>query len=177
VEKSQERLPQRALIVVTLLSLAATLIVWWLMRTPEAQMQAAGGYGIVDYELAYSPQTASTILSAWGEAGQQAARRSLLIDFGFMPSYGLLFAGLTLLIARGQAGALNRVGRWLAFAPLVAALCDALENVMLLTMLGSGASAGPPLVAGVAATIKFGLLLIVIGYWIVSGVARLFRRT
>lgn len=168
--------PRRFLVAITLVALVATVVIWLVMRAPESQMQAAGGYGIVDYELAYNAAKTETILRAWGSPGQAAARRSLLIDFAFMPAYGLLFAGITLLIARAQTGrlaSLASVGRWLAPAPVAAALFDALENTMLLSMLGKMEHVPPlpPLVAGVSASIKFALLLLAILYWLVGGAA------
>jgi hypothetical protein len=170
--------PRRFLVAITLVALAATVVIWLAMRAPESQMQAAGGYGIVNYELAYNADKAETILRAWGSTGQAAARRSLLIDFAFMPAYGLLFAGITLLIARAQPGRLATVGRWLVLAPIAAALFDALENTMLLSMLGTAGRVPPlpPLVAGVSASVKFALLLLAILYWLVGGGAWLAGR-
>ncbi len=162
----------RVVAAITVAALVATVAVWSLFTEPEREMSARG-YGIVDYELAFTAERANDILHAWGAEAEPAARRSLLVDFAFMPSYGLLFAGITLLIARLQGGKLRRAGLALTPLALVAALCDALENLMLLSMLGAAGrvAVAPPLVAGVAATIKFALLAVLIVYWLAAGVA------
>ena len=161
---------QGVVIVVTVIALVATVVVWLQMRTAE-QIMAAHGGGIVAYELAFTPGQADALLRSWGSVGQQAARRSLLIDFPFMVSYALLFAGVTLLISRTQEGWPAVAGRWLTLAAPLAALLDGIENLMLLSMLGRGGSIPslPPVVAGVAASLKFSLLLLVIVYWLFSG--------
>jgi len=169
-ETLKTRPAKPVVIAVTLVALLATAVVWLIMRADEAAMQAAGGHGIVDYELAFTTERAEAILLAWGPAGQAAARHSLWVDYGFMPSYGLLFAGITLLIARGVTGKWQAAGLTLTPAPLAAAALDAIENVMLLITLG-GASPAPVLVAGVCASIKFGLLMLVLLFWIIGGAA------
>ena len=159
--------PKKGVVIaVTLAALVATVVVFLLMRPHEAEMQAQGGYGIVDYELAYSADEADTSLSSWGTAGENAARSSLLIDYAFMPSYALLFFGITLLIARAQSGGLGAAGLWLAPGQIVAALFDALENAMLLIMLGTAGNvpAIPPIIAGLSATVKFGLIALALLY-------------
>jgi hypothetical protein len=168
----------RVLVAVTLLALVAALVVRAQFAAPEQVMQAHG-YGIVAYELAYSPQQADTILRAWGPEVVPQARRSLLVDFAFMPAYALLLAGITLLITRRlPPGIWRTAGLTLALAPFISAVSDALENLMLLRLLGTAGSvpALPPLVAGLAATVKFGLLIVVILFWLTAAVGWLVRR-
>ena len=109
----------------------------------------------------------------WGTAGQAAARHSLWVDYGFMPSYGLLFAGITLLIARRLSSGWQKAGLLLVPAPLAAALLDAIENAMLLITLDAagGITPAPVLVAGVCASAKFLLLILLLLFWIAAGVA------
>jgi hypothetical protein len=124
-------------------------------------------YGIVGYEFAWTPARALEMFRAWGEPGRQVARESLWIDFGFMPAYALLAAGLALNAARqAESGRARRLGRWAAALPFGAWALDALENVMLLRVLGSPAQppAAPLAVAGAAATVKFGLLAVCAAY-------------
>lgn len=168
----------RTLIILTVVGLVATIGIRFLFDPLEAIMQESGGYGIIDYELAFTAEKADAMLQAWGETGRDATWRSLLIDFAFMPSYALLFGGITLLIARAMSGSLAVIGRWLAVGQWAAALLDALENVMLLIVLGAPGNvpALPPLVAGVSASIKFGLIGLAILYWAAAGIRRLTRR-
>src|SRR5574341_1372716 len=165
----QTRPSTRAVTAVTLLAVAATSILFNILRIPNRVMVETGGYDIVDYELAFTPEKASAMLAAWGAEGQAAARQSLLVDFAFMPAYALTFAGITLLAARSQIGGLLAVGLRLAPLPILAALLDALENLMLRSMLGQATvAATPPLVAGVAASLKFLILLAAILFWVAA---------
>ncbi len=168
--------PQRILTAITIVASVATVLISRAFVAPETAMRARGA-GIVDYELAFSAERAGAMLTAWGSQGQEAARVSLLIDFGFIPSYAVALAGITLLIARAQPGVLKAAGLRIALAPILAAPLDVLENLMLLLMLGQTVvSPIPPLVTGVAASIKFALLLAALLYWPVAGGAWLVRR-
>ncbi len=166
-----ERKPStRGVAIITLLALAATIVVRNQFAEAE-RIMSAHGYGIIPYELAFTPQRVEAILEAWGPQVEPYARQQLLVDFAFMPSYAFLFGGLTLLVARlAPAGTLRRVGLWMALLPFIAAVLDAVENVMLLSMLGHAGSiaAAPPLVAGVAASLKFALLAVALAYCLIG---------
>lgn len=113
-------------------------------------MRRGGGPGIVGFELAGSPERVEAILAAWGPGGQTAARRSLLIDYLVLASYGPLLAGLC-----GRAG--GRFGPVVAHAQYVAAACDVGENTALLAVL-AGRRGGLPALARAMALTKFALL-------------------
>jgi hypothetical protein len=158
---------------VTLLLLAvsfvAMLFVWFQFLPLEDVMTAAGDYGILDYELAFTPAKVAAIFDTWGPEARQAALQSLWIDFAFMPSYGLFFGLLTLIIARAHAQHWRTIGFWIVIGCFAAALLDALENIMLLIMLQAPSILTlPPLIAGIAASLKFALLLFAILYWFAS---------
>lgn len=140
-------------------------------------MQDTGGPGIVPFELTGGQEQADEILAEWGEEGQDAARESLWIDFGFLLAYG---AFLTLALAATRDLARERGWRRLSaigavvisFGALGAAF-DALENVcLLLTLEGSGAAF--PLLATIFASCKFVLLAAAIAY-LLAGLAMRLR--
>jgi len=133
-------------------------------------------YTIVDYELARTPARAGQLLGAWGAAGQQTARESLYIDFGFMPAYALFFAGLTLLAARASAGRVQTLGLWLSHGPFGSWLCDGIENISLLAVLSNPGNAVALALAGWCATVKFALLLLCLLYWPAGFLAGRLRR-
>jgi len=161
--------PARVLSAMTVVACVAAVLIRNAFAEAEATMQARGA-GIVTYELAFTGQKAYEILDAWGPEGQAAARHSLLVDFAFMPAYALAFAGITLVIARAQKGALQTAGLRLTLAPIIAAVLDVIENVMLLSLLGlKDIPPIPPMIAGIAASLKFALLLAVLLYWPVAG--------
>lgn len=147
------------------------------MSPAEERMQDAGGPGIVSFELAGGQNRADEILAEWGGDGQDAARQSLWIDFGFLLAYGIF---LTLAAAAIRDLARERGWRRLAaigevvvsFGALGAA-CDALENIcLLLTIEGTGAAL--PLLATIFAAFKFVFLAAAIAY-LLAGVAMRLR--
>jgi len=157
----------RPLLVIFLVATAAALLLMARLRVYDAQMLALG-HGIVAFELTYGAQTAADILAAWGPDGQAAAQSSTRLDFAFIPAYALAFAGLTLLLARRQREGWQTLGLWLTGAPLLAGALDVVENLFLLGMLNRPADfpALYALMASVAATAKFGLLVVCLVYWL-----------
>jgi hypothetical protein len=149
------------------------------MSPAENRMKDTGGPGMVPFELTGGQDQADEILAEWGEEGQDAARESLWIDFGFLIAYG---AFLTLALAAVRDLARERDWRRLAaiggiavsFGALVAAF-DALENICLLLTI-DGAGTAFPLLATIFATCKFVLLIAAIAYLVAGLATRLLRR-
>ena len=149
------------------------------MSPADGRMKDTGGPGIVPFELTGGQDRADEILAEWGDEGQDAARESLWIDFGFLLAYG---AFLTLALAATRDLARERDWRRLAviggivvsFGALAAGF-DALENIcLLLTIEGSGAAF--PLLATIFASCKFVLLAATIAYLLASLAMRLSNR-
>lgn len=146
------------------------------MSPAENRMKDTGGPGMIPFELTGGQGRADEILAEWGEDGQDAARESLWIDFGFMLAYGTF---LTLALAAVRDLAVEQGRRRLAaiggvaisFGALGAAF-DALENVCLLLTL-DGAGAALPLMATIFATLKFVFLAAAIAYLLAGLVTRL----
>ncbi len=165
------------LAVASLISAMIMVALWVQMRAPEQVMTRESGVGIVPYELAFTPGRAQEILVSWGPEGREAARHSLLVDFGFIPAYALSLAGITLLTARAQQGWGQTIGFMLAIGCMAAALFDVLENLMLLSMLNDpSVPVLTPLLAGLAASLKFLLLGLTILYWFCAWVWWLVKR-
>jgi hypothetical protein len=125
----------------------------------ERQMHRWGGPGIIAFELAGNAERAQRIMSAWGDDGRRAARRSLQLDFGYMATYGAL---TTLLVdyARRRLG--HPAAVRLGVAPAVVA--DAVEGVALLKVLaGNNVDLNARRARG-AAIIKFVILLLALLY-------------
>jgi hypothetical protein len=165
----------QALRLVTALAFLFTAAIFFIFRVHDRPLQP---YGIVAFELAWTPPKAEEIMSAWGKAGIRVARESLWIDFGYLPAYAFLFAGLTLMAARAATGWRQTLGFALALAPFVSAASDAIENFALLSVLQSpgNPSALALSVAGVSATIKFSLLLLCLLYMLFTVLYRAVRR-
>jgi len=126
------------------------------------------GPTILNFEFAGSQSHAAQIMAEWGAKGRSAAHLSLLLDYGYMLSYGLFFA-LAGFAVRDTARArgwtrLAAIGVVVPFFALAAATFDATENVaLLLTLAGNGGSFASPF-AAVCSAIKFTLISIAIIY-------------
>lgn len=126
------------------------------------------GPSIVAFEFAGSHARAMRMIAEWGAKGRDAAHLSLLLDYGYMLSYGLFFA-LAGVTVRDMARArdwrrLAAIGAVVPFFALAAAGFDASENVaLLLTLAGNGGSFAPPF-AAVCSAIKFTLIIVAILY-------------
>jgi len=151
----------------------ASLLLLLAMSPAEGRMEDTGGPGMVPFELTGGQERADEILTEWGEVGQDAARESLSIDFGFLLAYGT-FLTLALGATRDLARARNwrrlaAIGGVAVFFGAVGAGFDALENICLLLTL-AGAGAAFPLLATVFAACKFVLLAAAIAY-LLAGLA------
>jgi len=147
----------------------ATIALFLAMGPADERMRDTGGPGIVPFELSGGQDRADEILAEWGEEGQDAARESLWIDFGFLVAYGAfltlgLAASRDLAMARGWRR-LSAIGTFVLPFGVLAAGFDALENACLLLTI-EGAGAAFPLLATVFAACKFALLGIAIAYLI-----------
>ena len=161
-----------------ILAAIASVLLLLAMAPAEERMRDTGGPGMVPFELTGGQDRADEILAEWGEEGQDAARESLWIDFGFLIAYGTF---LTLALAATRDLARERgwrrlagLGRVVVYFGALGAAFDALENTCLLLTL-DGAGSAYPLLATVFATCKFILLAVAIAY-LLAGLAMRLRR-
>jgi hypothetical protein len=150
---------KRALIVLGVATVAFTVILE--MIDPS---HVSHGPTILDFEFAGSHARAAQIVAEWGPKGRSAAHLSLLLDYGYMLSYGLFFslAGFAVRDAARAHGwrRLAGLGAVVPFFALAAASFDASENVALLLALAGRGGSFAPAVAAVCSTIKFTLIAI-----------------
>ncbi|WP_111511968.1 hypothetical protein [Mycobacterium kyogaense] len=143
--------------------LATTVV----MLRLERVMRATGGPGIIAFELAGTPDRASSMIDSWGPKGVAAARTSLWLDFGYMTTYGafavLLAEGADRRLARRRSG--SRLFPWAQLACGAAVAADAAEGVALLNILGGRDRRTHAVRARRAALIKFALLSAVLAHW------------
>jgi hypothetical protein len=157
---------------------AATLLLLLAMSPSDGKMKDHGGPGIVPFEVAGSQDRADEIMDEWGDEGQDAARESLWIDFGFLAAYGT-FLTLALAAVRDRARLrglrrLAAIGGAIVGFGAIGAGFDALENICLLLTLG-GAGSAFPVLAAIFAYLKFFFTAAAIAY-IVIGLAGSFVR-
>jgi hypothetical protein len=165
---------KRALVVLGAATVGFTIALYLL----DPHTRGTGGPEIMGFEFAGSRSRAAQIMAEWGAEGRRLARLGLLLDYGYMLSYGLFFALAGFAIrdtarARGWRR-MARVGIVVPYFALAAACFDASENAaLLLTLGGHGSSFAPPL-ATVCSSIKWTLIGIAILY-VVAGLVLLLR--
>jgi hypothetical protein len=125
---------KRALILLGIATVAFTVVLE--LIDPS---HVSHGPTILDFEFAGSRSRAAQIKAEWGAEGRSAAHLSLVLDYGYMLSYGLFFA-LAGFAVRDTARArgwrrLAALGVVVPFFALAAATFDASENVALLLTL------------------------------------------
>jgi hypothetical protein len=157
-----QRIPPEQRGVVFLAFLALTLLLMFVLLQIDVPLQTtAAPLGIVSYELAGSVDGAQRILDSWNPTARLYAAFSLGLDYLYMPAYavaiGLACAWAAELWSKRRSR-MAVVGVGLAWGLLAAALCDAIENIGLVTMLLSGVRVPWPAVAFGCAAIKFALI-------------------
>jgi hypothetical protein len=136
--------------------------------------------GIVSFEFAFTPTRAQEMISSWSTDSQLRAAFIQGLDFLFPLIYsaalglGCLLA-VNVLKARGKP--LSGFGVFLAWGLLLAAVCDYIENIALVTQLFGRVQSPYPEIAGVCAAIKFSIILFAIGYILYGLAVRIFSKT
>jgi hypothetical protein len=165
---------KRALVVLGAATLGFTVALYLL----DPHMQGYGEASISDFEFAGSSSRAAQIMAEWGSEGRRLAHLGLLLDYGYMLSYGLFFA-LTGFAIRDAARArgwrrMARAGIVVPYFALAAACFDASENVALLLTLGGHGGSFAPSFAMVCSSVKWALIGITILY-VLCGLALLLK--
>ena len=149
---------KHALVALGAATVGFTIVLYLL----DPHTQGAGGPEIVAFEFAGSRSRAAQIMLEWGAEGRRLAHLGLLLDYGYMLSYGLFFAlaGFAIRDAARERGwrRTAKAGIVVPYFALAAACFDASENAaLLLTLGGHGGSFAPPF-ATVCSSIKWLLI-------------------
>lgn len=147
------------------------------LRGLDAPLHTTGTpWGMVGFELAFTAARAQAMIDAWRAVDAiETARVGLGVDMGFLLAYPWFFRLSISLLRRPAAdNAMDRLGAWLARAILACIPLDAIENVALWQQVSHEASAGLAALAGIAATLKF-LLLLLAGAWCLAELGRRLR--
>ncbi|MFZ2486779.1 MAG: hypothetical protein WAZ19_01550 [Anaerolineae bacterium] len=165
-------LPARTQKPAFLITLMLTLLLLVVLQVINAPLRsAAAPSGIVAYELAGTPAATQAILASWDVTARVAAGLSLGLDYLFIAAYASSI-GLACALTSQRFAAhswLRHLGVALAWALLVAATCDMLENYALIRLLLGSASTSLPAVARLAALIKFTLVGLGMVYALLAG--------
>jgi hypothetical protein len=167
VSKALRRLARWPL--VALCAVLTALFLLYFSATERAAPQ--GTPGVLELELAFTPERFKGIVEQWAEAGTLGVQqRNLWLDLLFPFAYAGLLTGLLVLLAWPSSGAPKAVLSVLLPLPLVAGVLDWLENGLLIWLLGQDPYRWPTAVFVMSAisSIKWLLLL-------VSGLAVIYR--
>jgi hypothetical protein len=144
-------------------ALFAASLIFGALQLPSLGDMADRHVGIIELELAHTSGKAAQQYRDLGDAGRDAARTSLYLDYPYLVFYGLFFAAACVVVAaRGAERGMRRlprVGRLLAVGALVGAACDAVENAALLRVLAGHADQPWPGIAFGFASAKFALTI------------------
>ena len=171
LEKLKEFPRQKVLAIITILSFISLLILTLIMQSIERELKGSTGYGVMEFEFAWTPEMIREIFRAWGVAGKKKEATAIYWDFLYIPSYGLFIAGCILLVTRKLEGEkLQNFGLFVTITPIIAGVFDVIENINLLLMIENDAyiEMGSPFIASLCASIKFGLLFLGICFFIVA---------
>ncbi|UCG03269.1 MAG: hypothetical protein JSW11_04610 [Candidatus Heimdallarchaeota archaeon] len=180
IRKLETSPSQKIVIILTGLAAIASVIIFLLMRPVEAALKAASPYGVMELEFAWTMEQIEQIFGTWTEELITQELTVTYIDYGFLLAYSTFLAGITLLIVRKLlSGQIQLVGLYMTIVPFIAALFDAIENLNLILMLSSPSNfpTFSPFLASFFATLKFGLLILVLVFWIISLVWFLYQRS
>lgn len=123
---------------------------------------------IVAFELAGNVATAQEIISVWGQEQVDRVKTSIYLDFGFILVYcsAFMFACRAASMYCGVQFFI-KTGKQLAWIVWLAGLCDAIENIAMLSTL-SELSHTSVSIAFYTATVKFSILLLVSIFVLIS---------
>ena len=141
--------------------------VWALGLASVALFMGLGWYlqplqpNIVALQFTFSPDAFQSVLDAWGPQGVQLFRLHLVIDDVLLLCYGA-FGYLLVQRSAWFGSFLPTSQRRVAALMPLAALCDAVENLLHGYLTGEGVVAAPALygAAGVASSLKWLCLLL-----------------
>ena len=131
--------------------------------------------GIISLQVSGTPPRAVAILDSWGETERIYAAFNLGLDYLYLFCYSVFLSLICAHLARAQqcsSQRLSTAGVSLAWALLVAAVFDMVENYALLQLLSGQIGAQGVQLAAICAILKFGIVLAGFAYITIS----LFRK-
>ncbi len=145
------------------LSILASLALMALLNVINRPLiSSASPYGIISFELAGTLDAAHNILAGWGETDRLIAAFGLGLGFVFLLAYPLAIGLACSWIAEELAlyhHPLAILGIRLAWAQVLAAVLDAIENISLMEVLLGVEIALWPRIAQICAVLKFVIVI------------------
>jgi len=174
LEKLLEVPKKKALQIIALIGLVGFVV----MTILGSMINPSPPNGILDYEFALTSSRVLAIFNALGAAGKQQVAFGIYMDFIYIVAYGALIFGCLLIAARKLEGKFQKFGLYMTLMPIIAGICDVIENVNLLLMIADATfvASVSPLVAALYATIKFSIIIACILFFIVETIVIAIKR-
>jgi len=151
------------------------------LQLPALGRMAAHDVDIVRFELMRTTTQAVRFSGMLGADGLAAARQQLYLDFVYLVLYGIVLSGGCALLAARAARrghpAIAGAGGAFAVLAVVAAACDAAENLALLAVTFGHTAQPWPGTASAFAASKFILLALTLAFVLIGVLATLTDKT
>lgn len=156
---------------------AGTILFMMLLQLQGRQLiTPVSPSGILSLEFSYKSSHTQLIANAWDSSLRGAFRINMLLDFLFIPFYGLfLYSTCGYFSVHYKKEWAQRLGVLLAFGSLLAMLFDVTENLMMCYSIHFYATAFTSAVTTLMATVKFSLIGLAILYNIISALFMLLQ--
>ncbi len=130
---------RRLILLITVLTVAIGVIVWWMGRSHFSPMENPFSSGfsnrVLAMELLRTTSDVQEVVGDLNDPNREVMRGNVQKDFFFIPSYALLFAALGWLLGRGSYRFAIWVGAAIVVCAAGAAAFDVLENLRIFRVL------------------------------------------
>ncbi len=87
LEKLKEFPRQKVIVVITIISFISFICLNLVMAPIERELKGGTGYGVLDFEFAWTSEMVRKIFRAWGSAGKKKEATAIYWDFLYNPAY------------------------------------------------------------------------------------------
>ncbi|MHA1915810.1 MAG: hypothetical protein ACW986_10235 [Promethearchaeota archaeon] len=168
LDKFKESPKDKILYILALAGFLIVLLVEIIIFIPAEA--AVSTYGILDYEFAWSLDQVVSIFVEWGSTGILVQINAIYWDFLFIVGYVSLAFSLIVLVFHKSGETMQFYGTYIPLTPILTGAFDVIENILLLSIANNLTSVPDyfPLLASLSASIKFGLLIVGIIYFVIG---------
>ncbi len=160
LEKLKEYPSDLFLLIIAAIGIVILLTINILIFEPLAYL--GYGYGILDFEFAWTKEQILIIFGVWGDEVMTLQAVGVYWDFLYIIGYTVPLFALILLVSRKLDEKIQNISLYMSLTPIIAGIFDIIENINLLIMLNEATAFASfvPLIASLSATIKFGFLIV-----------------
>jgi len=178
IDKFKEFPKSRISYILAVVGFLIVLLVEIFVFLPIESTVSTSGYGILDYEFAWNASQVLSIFSAWGPSGLTNQIAAIYWDFLFIIGYVTLSFSLISLVFQRSNETIQTIGKYIPITPFLTGIFDVIENVYLLIMATTPTSIidTNAILASLSASLKFGLLIVGIIFFIGALIHVLYKK-